>query len=372
MSWDHTGNVLNSITQEEHDGDLNAKRVNIVAGAVGNATVNIAGSATIFAVVNSGSATDPKIFIGLTTTVIGSAPTLYAVVNSGEAVDPKIFIGLTTTVIGSAPTIYAVVNTQATAASNVTLDPGSRTGIVGNVTLSDSKTFIGLTTTVIGNSVSQPIAVQPPPVGYLTTSNVGNVTIDSGNISLRGNVTLSDSKTFIGLVTVGNTVNSAVIGNVTISDSKGFIGLVTVVQGSVARTITGNVTLSDSKTYIGLVTAWTRNAGSAKTLAALPITLSTASILTVVTPATSNAIYITSLMMSANASVRVSIKSGVTYLSGNASIGIALNPGGGFAQTGGPDSPIFIGCASGPLIIEKFDLTGTIANVGGSVTYFQE
>lgn len=83
-----------------------------------------------------------------------------------------------------------------------------------------------------------------------------------------GNVTLSDSKGFIGLVTVGNTIASTftgnltldagsktqIAGNVTLSDSKTYIGLVTVTQASSARTITGNITLSDPKTFIGLVT----------------------------------------------------------------------------------------------------------------------
>lgn len=136
----------------------------------------------------------------------------------------------------SAATIYAVVNTGAAGITNsivtvagmvgnVTLDAGSLTGIRGNLTLSDSKGFIGLTS-VTGN------------VGLLGNVTLdsgslvglrGNVTIDSGNVSLKGNVTL-DSGSLVGLrgnltLDVGSLVG--IRGNVTLSDSKGYIGLVT-------------------------------------------------------------------------------------------------------------------------------------------------
>lgn len=89
-----------------------------------------------------------------------------------------------------------------------------RTTATGNVTLSDPKGFIGLVT-VGGGSVG--------------TSFTGNITLDAG------------SKTQI-------------VGNMTLSDPKGYIGLVTVTQASAARSITGNLTLSDAKGYIGLTT----------------------------------------------------------------------------------------------------------------------
>lgn len=88
---------------------------------------------------------------------------------------------------------------------------------------------------------------------------------------LHGNVTISDSKGFIGLVSVGGG-NLGLVGNVTLTDSKSYIGLTTVTPGTAwpdpktyvglatvtldnARIIglAGNVTLTDGKTFIGSV-----------------------------------------------------------------------------------------------------------------------
>lgn len=115
MSNNHTGNIQNQILQEEHDGDLNAKRTTLVSAP------------TIFAVINDSSS-------GLATVSLRGNVTL---------TDSKGFIGLTTTVLASAPTIYAVVNTSAGGQATVALN--------GNVTLSDSKGFIGLATVVLGS-----------------------------------------------------------------------------------------------------------------------------------------------------------------------------------------------------------------------------
>jgi len=344
---------LNGFDREEHDGDLHAKNVKLVGS-----------TATIYAVVNTSAA-------GVGQSIVTVANPV-SIAGNVTISDSKGFIGLVTIGGGTIGTTFA---------GNVTLDPGSKTGVVGNVTLSDSKTFIGLVT--VGNTVAT---------------------------TFSGNVTLSDSKTFIGLTSVsgftnplpvtqsgtwdevgindsGNSItidgNVGILGNVTLSDSKTFIGLVSV-GGGILNTVTavtditnpvaikGNLTLSDSKTFIGLVTAWSRNAGTTKTIDWKPITLSSASILTVFTPTNANKFYITNLLVSSDATVRVSIKSGVTYLTGNATIGVVLNPGGGWAERGSADAPSFIGCASGPLIVEKFDMTGTKANVGGKVVYFEE
>lgn len=56
MSEFHKGNVYLQITEEEHDHANYAKRVNVVAGGAGLATIvvqSLASSATIFAVVNT-------------------------------------------------------------------------------------------------------------------------------------------------------------------------------------------------------------------------------------------------------------------------------------------------------------------------------
>lgn len=476
MSENHNGgNAIPEITREEHDGSLNAKRVSIVAGAVGNATVNIAGSATIYAVVNTSAPgvsnsivtiantpLDTQIIGNVTlsgplptglnnigfATVAVSTPTIFAVVNTGASGDPKTYIGLTTTTLGisdqfvglvtvvqsssnrsivgnvtlddgsltglvaginsigfatvhiGTPTIFAVVNTGAPGTTDITSNSGitvyqggtwtvtqasSARTITGNVTLSDSKTFIGLTTVNIGSSNTVVLGSGVGNIGFATVNQVnqpalvagsayvGLMTVDIGtnkSISILGNVTLTDPKTFIGLAT---TVNGA---------GTRFIGLVTVVQSSSARTITGNVTLSDSKTYIGLntvtvgvgdkfiglVTAQTRNAGSAKTLVPVPFAFGS-SVATIAVPTNANVMYITNMILSANATTQVRMKSGVTYMTGNASIGISLNPNGGYVLTGSPDSPSWIGCPSGAVVLEKNDATTL---VGGHLIYFQE
>ena len=122
------------------------------------------------------------------TTIFIGTPTLNAVVNTSAATDPEIFIGLTTTVIGGGATIFAVVNTSAAGQSSVVLDRGHNFVGLATVVQSDSsRSIVGnLTIDSIGSTVN--------------TAVLGNVTIDSGTVSLTGNVTVSDSKSFIGLV----------------------------------------------------------------------------------------------------------------------------------------------------------------------------
>src|SRR3990167_6042281 len=204
MSATHSSNAYNETAKEEHDGILYTKKTSLIS------------SATIYAVVNT------------------SAP---CVGNS----------------------IVTVANTplSTTFSGNVTLDDGSLTGIIGNITISDSKGFVGL--------VSVSGFVNPLPITFS-----GNVTLDVGSLAgIRGNLTLSDSKGYIGLVSVAQPISTTLDGNVTISDSKGFIGLVSVSgftnplpvtssgnvtldDGSLTGLV-GNVTISDSKQFIGLV-----------------------------------------------------------------------------------------------------------------------
>jgi len=324
---------------------------------------------------------------------------------------------------GNIGSIVTVANTVALKGNITITGPVS---LAGNITLTDSKGFIGLTTTVVGNSPSVQGFGQFFPslqsiasggLGPLALDNFGRVqvkitadpntyiglaTVDIGTnnkVAVAGNVTLSDPKTFIGSVSVSGFQNPmpvsgtffqttqpiSVVGNVTLSDPKTFIGAVSVsgftsplpVTGTFFQTtqpvsVVGNVTLSDPKTFIGLVTAQVLLSGTTKTLTTLPVVLSTASIQTVVTPTNANTIYITNLVLSSDATVQVRIKSGVTYLTGNASLGVSLNPGGGFVMAGLPGSPAMIGMPSGALNVEKFDMTATKANIGGAITYFQE
>ena len=291
MSENHSGNSVPEITREEHDGILYAKRASLVSAATIYAVVNTGSTGNVTLdpgsqtrIVGNVTLSDSKTFIGLTTTTLGASPALVGIVtvaNRDRSItgnltlsDSKGFIGLTTVTgsdidvrsLNSTATLYAVVNTGGFS-GNVTLDDGSLTGIIGNVTLSDAKTYIGL--------VSVSGFTNPLPVTFS-----GNVTLDDGSLTgIIGNVTLSDAKTYIGLTTttIGNAlITTSVIGNVTLSDAKTFVGLVSVSgfvnplpvtfsgnitldDGSLTGVV-GNVTLSDAKTYIGLTTTTVGNA----------------------------------------------------------------------------------------------------------------
>lgn len=265
---------------------------------------------------------------GSSITVDGSV----GIVGNVTLSDPKGFIGLVT-----------VVGSLSPAAGNVTLDPGSKTGIVGNVTLSDAKTYIGLTTATIGNA--------------MVTVTLGTA-LDSTNDSVSIGGTLPAGPNFIGLTTT------------TLGASPAFVGIVTVTNRD--RTITGNVTLSDAKTFIGLVTAQSINNGTNKTLVQLPVGLGLNSLATVAVPTNAQKIKVTSLILNSNVTTEIALKSGVTYLTGNASLGITLFPGGGFVLPGSPDSPQWISLPSGALVVEKRDPGGTVSKIGGHAIYFDE
>ena len=98
--------------------------------------------------------------------------------------------------------------------------------------------YVGLVT----NTDARPIlGAGSPQAGYIS--------LLSGSPQL---VTIwNDSKAYIGLATIdiGTNNNVAIKGNVTLSDSKGFIGLV-----SIAQPINANVSLGASAQYIGLTT----------------------------------------------------------------------------------------------------------------------
>lgn len=418
----------------EHDGDVNAKNVSLVkstatlyavvntaAGGAnalttssgvtvfqgsspwtssfsGNITIDsgniaITSSPTLFAVVNTSAAGQASVVVDGPVALKGnitidsgnialtSAPTLFAVVNTAAAgqasvvidgpvalkgnitIDSGVITSITNPIafkgnltidsgniaLTSAPTLYAVVNTGGFS-GNVTLDAGSKTGIVGNVTITDSRGFLGLVTVVqgstarsiIGNiSISSQVAWADPKtyIGLVTVANTvattfaGNVTIDSGTITtitnpvaIKGNLTLTDSKGFLGLVTVvqGSTSRS-IVGNVTLSDAKTyvglatvtpgrghqFMGLATVVQSSSARSITGNITLSDSKGFIGLATVVPSYGSDATVYTG--IVSSTGNTTVAVAPA-SNRFFIKNIHISSLATANYEIRSGATTL----------------------------------------------------------
>lgn len=455
------------IIHESYDGGNKALKVNVVAGGVGMATVNINGSATIFAVVNTSAAGDSTNNIGFATVAV-STPTLYAVVNTsaagvGNSIVTIANTPLETKIIGNVTLdgpLPAGVNSVGFATVNVS--NLART-ITGNVTLSDSKTYIGLTTATLGTGLSNigfaTVAVSTPTLyAVVNTGAVGitNSIVTVAGGQLYGNVTLDDGSltglvaginsigfatvqvasvaagaNYIGLasVNVGGTVavtQSGTWDEVGINDSGnsitvdgtvalgagvagvGFatvnvaaiaagdnnIGNVDIVSGTITAVtditnpiaLKGNVTLSDAKTYvglvtatlgigdrfIGLVTATTRNAGTTKTLIPLPVTLGQNSIATVAIPTSAQKINVTNFLLSSNITTEIALKSGVTYLTGNASLGITLFPGGGFELPGSPDSPSWIGLPSGALVVEKRDSGGTTSKIAGHAIYFDE
>lgn len=410
-------------------GTNNIGSVSVLGGGIGlNAGVNSVGFASVTPV---SSWPDPKTYIGLVT--IGHTVTVAAhALTAGAAYvglmtidigttkawsDPKTYIGLVTSTLAAVDTksylgLMTVSNAVAwtdpkTYIGLVTIT-GSLSQAAGNVTITDGKTYIGLVTATIGNSPV--LAAGVAGIGFATVFNatawpdpktyIGLVTITGSLSPAAGNITITDGKTyiggvtatlaavntnaFLGLVTVAphaltaSTVNIgsvSILGGTAWANPNTYIGLVTNTPAAVdTKVYIGLVTSTNGvgTTFIGLVTAWTRNAGTAKTLTPYAFTLSTSSVTTIAVPTNAQAMYITNMILSSDATVRVSIKSGVTYMTGNASLGIVLNPGGGFIQSGAPDSPSWIGLPSGALVVEKFDMTATKANIGGTLVTFTE
>jgi hypothetical protein len=218
--------------------------------------------------------------------------------------------------------------------------------VVNGLAWPDPKTFIGLATTVNGTS----------------TANIGSVSVLGGSIGLNASVNK------IGFATINVAGMSALVASNVNIGSVSILGGGIGINAGVNNIGFATVTLSGA----GNPSVFAVNVGTNKTLLNLPIGFSTASVVTVAVPATSASVKITNMLLNSDATVRFTIKSGVTYLTGNASIGITLNPGGGFIMTGSPDSPSWIGLPSGALVIEKFDLTGTSAKIAGNVVYFSE
>jgi hypothetical protein len=268
MSVVHAGNVQNQLQLEEHDGTNNAKRVNVVAGGVGQATVTHVGLVTLG---------DSPSFIGLTTTNLGVGTR---------------FIGL-------------VTNVQA-----------------GLTTLAPSPSFIGIVTIA--------------------------------NVDIRG----------AGVDSFPNSDNQMVVAGM----NYGFNGTDwDRIRGDLTNGLDVDITRMPSG---ATVTALSVNTGTTKALKTIPIVISVGSAATI---AITNTFKITSLLLNSNSTVRLNVRSGATHLTGNASLGINLFPGGGWAEAGSVDSPLYLGlAAAAPIVIEKADSGGLIAQIGGKVTYFEE
>jgi len=368
------------------DGSLTG----LIAGAayVGLATVDIG---TIKAW------TDPKTYIGLVT-VANTVPVTFS---GNVTLDDGSLVGLLAGVNGIGFATVNVVNQPALVAGAAYV--GLATVDVGTIKAwADPKTYIGLVTvghtvTVAAHALTAGVAgigfatvnVVNQPALVAGAANIGCVTLlnqpaliagtaNIGCVTLLNQPALIASSANIGCVTQLNQpaliASSANIGSVSIlgggigiNAGVNNIGFATVTLSGGMATVTLGTRLASTTDSIA-----TKNAGTNKTLLGAPITLSTSSQATLAVPTNANTMYITNLVLNSDATVRVSILSGVTYLTGNASIGITLNPGGGWVESGSPDSPVYIGCPSGSLVVQKFDMTGTSAKIGGKVIYFQE
>lgn len=323
--------------------------------------------------------------IGFATVAVSNA-TLYAVVNTSAAgvgnsmvtINPRTdYFGLVSVsgnvAVSSLPALVAgvagigfatvnVVNQPALVASSANI--GSVSVLGGTIKLDTNTLNIG-SVSVLGGVINANLNTG--------TLNIGSVSVLGGTIGVSSLPALVASTVNIGSVSVlGGVINTNIntgtlnIGSVSIlggtlklAEPNVFIGLVTSVNGAGTQ-------------FIGLVTAWSRNAGTSKTLIPLPVGLGNNSLATVAVPTNANKINLTQLILNSNVTTEIAIKSGVTYLTGNASLGVTLFPGGGFVMNGSPDSPVWISLPSGAMVIEKRDGGGTVSKIGGHVIYFDE
>lgn len=310
--------------------------------------------------------------------------TIFAVVNTGAVGGGQVTVTLNNT-----PTVYAVVNTAAVGITNsiVTINP--RTDYIGLMSVSGNVAVSALPATPVGTNFIGLVTVAPHSL-TASTLNIGSVSVLGGGIGLNAGINgigfatvkVDVGTRFIGLVTAFNSNQQPLVA------SSAYIGLATTINASSTANIGsvsvlgGGVGLNAGVNSIGFATVtlspngnpsvFAVNVGTNKTLVNLPIAFSTASTVTVAVPTNANTIKIANMLLNSDATVRFTMKSGVTYLTGNASIGITLNPAGGFIMTGSPDSPSWIGLPSGALVIEKLDLTPTAAKIAGNVVYWQE
>lgn len=329
--------------------------------SIGFATVHV-GTPTLFAVVNTGAPGVGESMVTLFpgpnqigSVTVSNPVTLNSVVTLSSSINS---IGFATVHVGT-PTLFAVVNTGAPGVgeSMVTLFPGPNQ--IGSVTVSNPVLLNSVVT--LSSSVNS--------IGFATVQvasiAAGANYIGLASVNVGGTVAVTQSGTWdeVGINDSGNsiTVDGSVVvsGNVTLADAKGYVGLTTT-------------TLGVGTQFIGLVTAWSRNAGTTKTLVSLPVGLGANSLSTLAVPTNENKIKVTNFLLSSNVTTEIAIMSGVTYLTGNASLGVTLFPGGGFELPGSPDSPSWIGLPSGALVVEKRDPGGTVSKIGGGVIYFDE
>lgn len=281
-------------------------------------------------------------------------------------------VGNNLTTDRSAQLVKSVIAGETTAGGgamiNVKVNPSGTLETNAEITepLPTGKNYIGLVT--VANTVTvgaHALTAGVAGIGFTTVAIAsGSVGLNAGTAGIGFATVKVDTGTkYIGLATVN-------IGTIKAwANPNTYIGLVTAVVSSTARSITGNVTISDSKGFIGLTSVQgnVNIGGTNKTLIPKPIAISASGDATIFVP--SSTFKVTHLLLNSDATVRMTIKSGASYLVGNASVGVTLSPNGGWVENGSPISPVYVGLANAASFVVN---TSATANVGGKVIYFEE
>lgn len=295
---------------------------------------------------------------------------------------------------GSA-TIFAVVNTGAAGVQNsmVTLNAGPNQ--IGSVTVSNpisvssmATIYAVVNTSAVGNTNAlATLLAGPNQIGSVTISHIVNsiTTITPrtdyiGLVSVSGNVVNSAGSNFIGLATVVNGAGVAQIGSVTVSNVVGaiatiaprtdFIGLVSVsgnVVNSAGTAQMGSVTVSNVVNSLATVV----NYSSGKTFMTANIALNATNLsgATIFISAASKKFYVMNLFLSNSSAVGISVLNGATYLSGNASIRAQLAANSGIIDNNNVGAPVYFGLANQTNFLIATD---TAAPISGRINWYEE
>lgn len=153
--------------------------------------------------------------------------------------------------------------------------------------------------------------------------------------------------------------------------SGAYLGLATVDIGSQKDvTLKAGVSVyQGTQPWNSLGTVSVASVSSGKTFITKPIaaTYAAAGNATIFVP--TNTFKVTHLALSSDAATDIMLKSGPTYLAGNASVGFDLAASGGLVADGTVEAPVFQGVtAAAGFVVES----RAAANVGGYITYFEE
>ena len=387
-----------SIVIDNSINNIGFATVRVGAGSsyIGLASVNIGGSlpagvngigfATVN-VVNQPALVTGAAYVGLASVNIGGTlPALSAGVNGiGFATVAVSNFGLATVMQGagsnattSTPWIGAaafqdVTFTTTTVQAVGTTDCALYRSVSVHITshgTSSTVTFQG------SNDNSNWVAVAlAQPSNTLSSPSTTSTTVGiwSGPISYRYfrlNVTGISAGTTAGVIEFSahpNTLLTTIAGQIALNGTQSMNLL--QVASSTAQIGLGIATLGTQRMALSTDSS-VLNGGTNKTLIPLPVGLGQNSIATIAVPTNSQKINLTQLILNSNVTTEIAIKSGVTYLTGNASLGVTLFPGGGFVMNGSPDSPVWISLPSGAMVVEKRDAGGTVSKIGGNVIYF--